>query len=167
MSKFNAEFSNRLDSSAASDWMQRESIDKKKRLYALNVGMCVRDKYLCSRPVECEKLATASFHWFQASRPQQRVIRQTRTRQTKCWRVYLKHKIIQKVIAYFVFPEFILLETFPDSRHINNLPASVRLFEWSECGHRIVHHIECYLYAFMIRASCTACQKGTVGPLII
>ena len=63
--KSNAQYPNPLSSSTASDWMQRGSIDQFKKLYALNVGKRVRDMYVHSCPVECEKLETALFHWFQ------------------------------------------------------------------------------------------------------
>jgi hypothetical protein len=65
ISKFNAQFPNPLASSTAYDWMQSESIVKLKKLYALNAGKRAKDRYIRSRPVECEKLETALFHWFQ------------------------------------------------------------------------------------------------------
>ena len=43
ISKFLAQYPNPLASITASDWMRRESIDKLKKLYALNVGKRVRD----------------------------------------------------------------------------------------------------------------------------
>ena len=42
ISKVNAQYPNPLASSAASDWMQCESIEKLKKLYALN--------YVCKKP---------------------------------------------------------------------------------------------------------------------
>ena len=46
ISKFNAQSPNAITSSTASHWMQHESIDKLKKLCALNVGKRVRDKWL-------------------------------------------------------------------------------------------------------------------------
>ena len=43
---FNAQYPNPLTSSTAIDWMQPESIDKVKKLYALNVDKLVRDEDL-------------------------------------------------------------------------------------------------------------------------
>ena len=43
---FIAQFPNPLASLTASDWMQRESIVKLKKLYALNVGKRVRNTYI-------------------------------------------------------------------------------------------------------------------------
>ena len=46
-------------SSAASDWMQRESIDKLKKPDALKSGKRVWDKNVRSCPVKCEKMEMA------------------------------------------------------------------------------------------------------------
>ena len=43
---------------------------------------------------------------------------QRRTRRTKWWRVYLKQMIV-RVVTYFAFPEFILLEISSDTWRIN------------------------------------------------
>ena len=64
ISKFNTQYPHPLTSSTALDWMQIKSIDEIK-LFALNVGNRVRDKYVRSCPVECEQLETELFHWFQ------------------------------------------------------------------------------------------------------
>ena len=60
-----AQYQNPLASSTALDCMQCESIDKLKKLYALNVGKCVWDEYVHSCPVECEKLEMTLFHCYQ------------------------------------------------------------------------------------------------------
>ena len=46
ISNFNTHFLNPLASSAASGWMQCESSVKLEKLYALNVGKRLRDKYI-------------------------------------------------------------------------------------------------------------------------
>ena len=63
ISKFNAQYPILCASLTTLDWIQRDSIDKLKKLYALNVGKSVRDKYVHSRPVKCEKLEIVLFHW--------------------------------------------------------------------------------------------------------
>ena len=45
--------------------MQRESIDKLNKLYAVIDGRHLSDKHVRSLPVKCKKLATVLFHWFQ------------------------------------------------------------------------------------------------------
>ena len=59
MSKFNAQHPNPLASWNASDWIQRERIDKLNKLCAVNIVKRVRDKYVRSHPVEFEKLEKA------------------------------------------------------------------------------------------------------------
>ena len=49
-------------------------------------------------------------------------MRQSRTRHTQWWRVYLKQITIREVVTYLVFPEFMLLEISPESWCITNLP---------------------------------------------
>ena len=46
ISRFNTHFLNPLASSTASGWMQRERSVKLKKLYALNVGKRLKDKYI-------------------------------------------------------------------------------------------------------------------------
>ena len=65
ISMFSAPYPNQLSLPTASDWMQRKSIDKLQKLYALNVGKRVRDKYVRSCPVECEQQETGLLHCFQ------------------------------------------------------------------------------------------------------